>query len=181
MSQELEILKIVTQRLQKGELSYMITGSIAANFYAVPRMTRAIDIVIEIKKEDVDRLLALFEKDFYIDRDSVIEAVEQKGMFNLIHNEYVLKIDFIIRKDLPYRKLEFERRHEIEIDGIPMWIVSPEDLVLYKLFWAKESFPEMQLGDVKNLLRMVKDLDIRYIKKWIQPLDLEKVYEKVKE
>lgn len=180
MSQELEVLKIVTQRLQKGKIPYMITGSIATSFYAVPRMTRDIDIVIEIKTEDADRLLTFFEKDFYIDRDSVIEAIDQKGMFNVIHNEYVLKIDFIVRKDSSHWKLEFERRRPIEIEGVPMWVVSPEDLILSKLFWAKDSLSEMQLGDVKNLLNMVKDIDIRYVGQGIQSLGLEEIYSKVK-
>lgn len=61
-----------------------------------------------------------------------------------------------------------------------MWIVSPEDLILSKLFWAKDSFSEMQLGDVKNLLRMVKDLDTSYIEKWVESLGVREVYHQVK-
>ena len=159
----------------------MITGSIATNFYAVPRMTRDIDIVIEVKKEDTNRLSALFEKDFYIDRESVIEAVDQKGMFNMIHNESVFKIDFIVRKDSSYRKLEFERRRQVEVEGVGLWIVSPEDLILSKLVWAQDSRSEMQLGDVRNLLSMVKDIDISYLERWVRSLGIEKVYRKAKE
>jgi hypothetical protein len=40
MSEELEVVKEVVQRLDKGGIAYMITGSTAANFYTVPRMTR---------------------------------------------------------------------------------------------------------------------------------------------
>ena len=47
VAEELELLKLVCQRLEEAGIAYMLTGSLAANFYAVPRMTRDIDIVIE--------------------------------------------------------------------------------------------------------------------------------------
>ena len=39
MSDELEVLKAVTAELERAGIPYMVTGSMAANFYAVPRMT----------------------------------------------------------------------------------------------------------------------------------------------
>jgi len=96
MSEELEVLNIVSWRLNEAEIPYMISGSIAANYYTVPRMTRDIDIVIELKQEDIDKFVALFEKDFYLNRETVTNEVSRQGMFNLIHNRYVVKIDFII-------------------------------------------------------------------------------------
>ncbi len=180
MSEESKVLKDVSRRLNGAGIAHMITGSIAANFYAVPRMTRDIDIVIEICKNDVDRIAELFENDFYIDRESISEAIERQGMFNALHNEYVLKVDFIVCKEIPYRKLEFQRRRLVELEGESIWIVSPEDLILSKLFWAKDSFSEVQLGDVKNLLRLVKSLDISYLEKWMQTLGLQEVYQQVK-
>ena len=47
MITELYVLKIVVGRLEAAGIPYMVTGSIAANFYTVPRMTRDIDIVGE--------------------------------------------------------------------------------------------------------------------------------------
>ncbi|MBI2870811.1 MAG: hypothetical protein HYY14_03785 [Candidatus Omnitrophica bacterium] len=140
-------------------------------------MTRDIDVVVEIMNEDVNRLVSLFEKDFYIERGAVEEAIAVRGMFNIIHNAYVLKVDFIVRKDSAFRELEFGRRRKIELEGVPMWIVSPEDLILSKLFWAKESSSEMQIKDVENLLRMVSDLDVSYIEHWVSSLGLEDIYQ----
>jgi hypothetical protein len=50
MSEELEVLITVTGRLETADIPYMITGSMAANYYTVPRMTRDIDIVVELSK-----------------------------------------------------------------------------------------------------------------------------------
>jgi len=180
MTEEQRILKDVCQRLERAAIPYMITGSIAANFYAVPRMTRDIDIVIEIQKEHAAVLLDLFQDDFYVDRDSVSEAIEKKGMFNIIHLTDVLKVDFIVRKNSPYRKIEFERRCPLTLEGVVIWVVSPEDLIISKLYWAKDSLSELQLGDVKNLLGTLSDLDMAYIERWCHSLGLDKIYQQVK-
>jgi len=79
MSEELEVLKIVTQRLKEGDIDYMVSGSIAANYYTVPRMTRDIDIVVELEQADIDRFVSLFRRDFYIDREMVNREVLRQG------------------------------------------------------------------------------------------------------
>ncbi len=158
----------------------MLTGSFAANFYAVPRMTRDIDIVIAIENPDAEKIFQLFKNDFYICRDSIIEAIEHESMFNIIHNEFVFKIDFIIRKHAFYRENEFQRRRQILLDDVSIWIVAPEDLIISKLFWAKDSESEIQIKDVRNLFLSIKNLDNEYIHKWIKALDLEPIYKKVK-
>ena len=129
-----------------------MTGSIAANFYAVPRMTRDIDIVVELSDQDVDRLIEIFQRDFYVEREAVQRAVSDKGMLNLIHTAYVIKIDFIVRKEGDYRHEEFSRRRLASVEGNEFFIVAPEDLILSKLEWAKDTQSEVQLADVRNLL-----------------------------
>jgi hypothetical protein len=176
MSEELEVLKIVTGRLNEAEIPYMISGSIAANYYTIPRMTRDIDIVIELKKNAIDKFVALFENDFYVNREMVANEVSHQGMFNLIYNRYVIKIDFIIKKSSVHRNAEFSNRKQVLIDQCPMWFVSAEDLVISKLLWAKKSHSEMQLKDVANLMDTVDNLDSEYIDNWIRELDLEQIY-----
>jgi hypothetical protein len=179
MSEELEVLKIVTKRLEEAGIDYMISGSIAANYYTIPRMTRDIDIVIELKQENIDKFVSFFEDDFYINKETVINEVSRQGMFNAIYNRYVVKIDFIIKKSSEYQQNAFSRRSQFLIEQSPMWFISAEDLIISKLVWAKDSYSEMQLKDVRNLIETVVDLDIKYIKNWITRLDLEQIYKEV--
>jgi predicted nucleotidyltransferase len=106
----------------------------------------------------------------------VREAVKNRGMFNLIHDRYIVKVDFVVRKDTPYRRREFARRKKISIDGQDVYVVAPEDLILSKLAWAKDSKSEVQLKDVKNLLQSVKKLDRRYLTRWARQLGVESLY-----
>ena len=101
-------------------------------------------------------------------------------MFNFLHNETVVKVDFIVRKFDPYHELEFSRRRSIEIDDIKIWTVSPEDLVINKLSWAKETYSETQLNDVRNILNGVKNIDLDYIKTWISNLGLDEIFKRIK-
>ena len=63
---EIDIVRDISQRFEQARIPYMLTGSMAMNYYAQPRMTRAIDIVIAITPEDVGRISALFRPDYYV-------------------------------------------------------------------------------------------------------------------
>jgi predicted nucleotidyltransferase len=129
------------------------------NYYAQPRMTRDIDVVMDLKESDAGTLIDLFKEDYYIDRDAVIRAIAQRSIFNLIHQDSVIKVDGIVRKDDPYPQEEFARKQRVSIEDFHTWIVSVEDLILSKLYWARNSHSELQLRDVRNLLRIDCDRD----------------------
>ena len=180
MAAEVGVLKLVCEKLESVGIPYMLTGSFAANFFAVPRMTRDIDLVIEVLDVDLDKFAQLFEGDFYFEKEALVQAINYTSMFNIIHQDTVCKIDFIIRKKNPYRQLEFQRRQRVLFDGAQIWIVSPEDLIISKLFWAKDSLSQMQLRDVRNILFNAKDLDVAYMEKWVTELGLVELYDKAK-
>ena len=179
MSEELEVLKTVTQRLDEARIPYVISGSIAANYYTVPRMTRDLDVVVEMQESDVKNFVRLFHEDFFVDEDMVKAEVKRRGIFNLIQSTYIIKIDFILRKESSWQEAVFNRRQKVQIDNMSIWLISTEDLIVAKLLWAKDSVSETQLNDVRNLLQSTHRLDEAYIKQWIATLGLQEVYQKV--
>lgn len=170
MFSELDLLLDVARRLEQAGLDYMLTGSMALNHYAQPRMTRDIDFVLALLLKDLDLLPLVFGEDFYFSPEAAREAIFQQSCFNAIHQESLIKVDFMIRKREDYRLIEFERRRRIEVSGHPLWIVSKEDLILSKLDWARQSQSERQLSDVENLLATGADMD--YLRTWSQRLNL---------
>jgi len=168
---EIDIVRDISDRFEQAGVPYMLTGSMAMNYYAQPRMTRDIDMVIAIVPEDVDRVTALFRPDYYISEESIRESLVHESIFNLIHQESVIKVDCIIRKSSEYRRAEFERRQRILILDFTTFIVSKEDLIISKLVWAKDSRSEVQLSDVKNLL--ATGYDAAYLRHWTRELGLD--------
>ncbi len=179
MPGEIEVLKDVARRLEGIAIPYMITGSFAANFYTVPRMTRDIDVVVALRREDVDKVVEAFQGDYYCDANRVREAIAKGTMFNLIHQGSIVKVDFIPRKNVEYRRTEFDRRRVIAVEGQSIWIVAPEDLVLSKLLWAKEGGSEVQMKDVSNLVATAS-LDGSYLDQWARTLGVDDLLKKAR-
>src|SRR5690606_32657345 len=152
----------------------------ALNHYAQPRMTRDMDLVVDLGAEDVERIVELFQDAYEPDPEEIRSAIARRRMFNLIHSERVVKVDMIVRKDSPYRIEEFRRRRRVQYGVVSLWIVAPEDLVLSKLEWAKESHSDFQLRDVRTLLNAVQELEWSYIERWASILGVETLLDEVR-
>ena len=177
MNGEIVVIEDVSKKLIEYKIPFMLTGSIAMNFYVEPRMTRDIDIVVYLQKENISAIMKMFEKDYYIDEDSVRMAIDNNRMFNIVHNETVTKVDFILRKKTEYRLMEFERRQLVNFGNIPTYIVGKEDLILSKLDWMKNSKSDIQKKDISLLLS--SDYDKDYVTKWSTELGLQTLLEEI--
>ena len=165
---ELDVLRVVSERLEAARIEYMLTGSYALAYYTTPRMTRDLDLVVALSERDVTSVSAIFSADFYVDEDDVRSAVQSERMFNLMHLESGIKLDFIVRKTSEYRQVEFARRQRVALAGVSLWIASREDLILSKLLWGKDSASELQKRDVRSLID--SSVDRAYIEQWAERL-----------
>jgi hypothetical protein len=176
---ELEIMQLISSRLEAAGIAYMVTGSIAAAIFGPPRMTRDIDVVLELDAAQTDLIVSLFAADFLADPDSIRTAVRERGMFNLIHRDAVIKVDFIVRKDTSYRQTEFQRRQRTLVAGRPIWVVAVEDLLLSKLLRAQPSHSELQLRDVRAVIESGHPIDRHYIEQWAAELGIMDLWREV--
>jgi hypothetical protein len=88
------------------------------------------------------------------------EALEKMGEFNFIDTNTGLKIDFWIVKN-EFNRQEIKRGIVKRIDGQKVKFISPEDLILSKLLWYKESQSALQIEDIKSILKISK-VDLKY-------------------
>ncbi len=164
-------LRILIQFFEKYNIPYMLSGSMAMSTYTGPRYTRDFDFIVHLKPSDVKLLMEYFKEGYYCEEDAIREAIEKEGMFNIIDHQSNYKADFVILKNNPYRKKEFERRKQVEFLDMKIFLVSPEDLVISKLIWIQELQSSIQAEDIK-MLSSLKDLDWSYIYEWISNLNL---------
>jgi hypothetical protein len=174
---ELDVLRDVSSRLESAGISFMLTGSVAMSYYAKPRMTRDIDLVISLAETQTEEFFRLFENEYYFDRKTVAHAISLRRTFNLIHNDAVIKVDCVVLKNDAYRQEEFARRTQITLGDFQTWIVSREDLILSKLFWAKDSKSEMQLADARNLLST--ECDMEYLRSRAKTIGVDESLEEL--
>ena len=76
-----------------------------------PRSTHDIDIVIAINKKVVKQLKKIFPSpEYYLDEDSIYEAIDNHTMFNLLDIQDGDKVDFWILTNDPFDQSRFSRR-----------------------------------------------------------------------
>ncbi len=167
----LSFLQFIIHYLNDRNIPYMLSGSVALSVYTLPRATRDFDFIINLQPKDADAFVANFKEGFYCDADAVKEAIKNSSMFNIIDHSSGFKANFVILKDNTFRQTEFNRRKQVDFYGSPIYIVSPEDLLLSKLIWIQEIKSNLQMEDIKNL-STVQGLDWDYIHKWIKSLNL---------
>ena len=172
MNEQLEFLRLIASRLDAAGIPYMLTGSMAMSVYVAPRMTRDLDFVVECNAKDAQRFVELFSPDCYVDSGAVREAIRDRRSFNIIHNEWIAKADFIVRKDSDYRRTEFGRRRSVDMGGWSMQVVTAEDLLLTKLQWWKDGSSELHHRDAALLASQAPDLDWDYVRSWADKLGL---------
>ena len=172
---EEEVLKEVITSLEELSIPYALTGGLAVSFYGYPRSTHDFDLIVQIPHggQNIKKLLSTFGKDFYISEQGIIDALLHKTMFNLIHHETGLKIDFWILKDDEYDREAFKRRRKWDLLDENISILAPEDMIINKLLWYKVSESDKHLNDVKGIYNVQKEkLDLNYLKKWAQKLSI---------
>ena len=81
----------------------------------------------------------------------------------------------IVCQQIKYRLTEFNRRQRVKFENLKTWIVSKEDLIISKLYWARKSHSERHLRDVVNLA--ATGCDAAYIDRWTHALGIFTLWE----
>lgn len=90
MKDELDIVQDISAKFMEAGIPFMLTGSMAMNYYAQPRMTRDIDVVVALEATDIPNIVHLFGSDYYVPREAIENSINHGSMFNLIHFESVV-------------------------------------------------------------------------------------------
>ena len=163
----------VTKIFEQVGIPYYLGGSIASSLFGIPRTTLDIDIVVDIRQQQIPLLIKnIPEKEYYLDADVMMDAVKHGTSFNIIHRDTFYKVDVFIPQDDLFQKEVFARRIKRNLSNeIPesLFFPSPEDIVLLKLKWYKAggNVSEKQWTDILGVLKAQrKQLDRAYMSKW---------------
>jgi hypothetical protein len=173
--EQLKLIQLLVDRIGTLGIRYFITGSIASSYYGIPRYTHDIDVVVAISKQDAEEIVRLFSGEGYISQEGIRDALSGTGMFNFIHAETGLKVDFWIDLGEPFTKSCFARARQVELsEGFWVMMGSPEDVLLHKVYWDHLMPSERQLRDAQGILSVLGEkLDVAYIEKWAKDLGIK--------
>jgi hypothetical protein len=141
-----------------------------------------VDIVAALHPEHVAPLVGRLEEAYYIDADMLHDAIQNHSSCNLIYLESMLKIDLFIPRDEQFEASIFQRARAEEYEtakgAYRFWFTSPEDLVLRKLEWYRNTdlSSERQWADILGVLKVqASALDFDYMHVWAQRLGLSEL------
>ena len=183
MSQQ-ELLKKVVGTLDQNGIDYMVTGSVASSLQGEPRSTHDIDLVVAIREADIGPLVKAFPPPaYYLDAESIREAIAHRSMFNLLDVAEGDKVDFWILTDQTFDRSRFARKYAEAVLGMSLKVSTPEDTILAKLQWAVASGgSEIHFTDALRIFEVQgSSLDLGYMDRWVVTLGVEELWNRLQD
>ena len=175
---EHDLIQVFTRRLNKLALPYMVTGAVAATIYGEPRLTHDIDLVIDLRLQDIEGFVDAFPlEEFYCPPAEVIRLETgrpQRGHFNLIHHETGLKADVYASGKDSLQKWGLANRKAVSIGDEDVWLAPPEYVILRKLEYYREGGSEKHMRDIAGMLELSRDeIDFALLESKVHDMSLE--------
>ena len=100
MSNEIILASLVpvVEAFEQLGIDYYVGGSVASLMHGIFRTTADVDIIAGIRIKDIEPLVLLLLDAFYIDADSIKEAIKHRSEFSLLHFNTMFKVDVSFKK-----------------------------------------------------------------------------------
>jgi predicted nucleotidyltransferase len=137
-----------------GDVSYGVIGGVASAAYGRPRWTKDIDVFC--RAEDADHVLDRFAaRGFDIDRTNPM------WIYKAFRDDVQIDIIFKVRWEVYFDSEMAKRVRPIELEGVEIPVLAPEDIVVMKAMAVDEESP-WHWYDALGILAAV-DLDWEYL------------------
>ncbi len=185
MPDAIRVSLIVTRILEELDVPYLIGGSVASIIHGEPRLTNDIDLVADIREEQIPQLVAALETDFYVDDKAIRRAIRERKSFNILYLKTMYKVDIFIPRGDEWSREQMrlrEGKNLVDGDSSTVRLVSnPETTLLQKLWWFRlgNEVSDRQWRDALGILKIKADrLDYDYLKHWAARLAVSDLLEK---
>lgn len=184
MNELREAFDPVADAFEALHIDYRVGGSVASSRFGVARTTLDIDVVADIRAEHVENFVARLAATYYVDAESIREAIARQRSFNVIHLRTMIKVDVFVLKHRAFDRFAFTRPRAEPIgeDHSRLFTFSsPEDMILVKLEWFRAGGGESrrQWQDVLGILRMQRGrLDLEHLRHWAPTIAVDDLLER---
>ncbi len=179
LPEPLRALALVTQTLESLDVPYFVGGSFASILYGPLRTTHDVDIIAELTTAHISPFIQALGKRFYVDEQTIRDAISHRSSFNLIDLETAFKVDIFIPAGRPAdRQRQLRSLPQLLSDHPPYSarVLSAEDAILSKLEWYRlgNEISERQWNDIIGMLSTQGSrLDMEYLQTWARDLGLQ--------
>ena len=175
----LKVILEVVRVLEDLQVPYAVGGSLASSMRGIPRSTQDGDLVADLRVEHIQPFVAAIAQTFYVSPERVLQAVQRRSSFNVVHLKTAIKVDIFVLSRDPLSLQEMARRQVLPFPGEPgttIHVASAEDTVLQKLLWYRKGnmVSERQWNDILGVLKVQGPrLDFDYLKEWADRIGVD--------
>ena len=183
MLSPLDVLLLVAQTFERIGIGYVVVGSFASSARGRARATADVDMIADMRSEQIPLLTAALAEAFYVDEGAIRRAIESRRSFNLIHLDSMFKVDVFIPPPVGFRREQLRHRRREAVTSDPeesVYLATAEDTVLAKLQWYENGgrVSERQWSDVLGVLDVQANrLDVEYLRATAKELRLDALLE----
>ena len=155
------------QLFERLEVRYVLIGGLAVSAFGIPRPTHDLDFTLAMDRSRLPELFAESEKLGYSVSEEFAKGwVDQVAGMSLIRVQLwlrgkVIDVDLFLSESR-FQESMIQRGIRLEVDGIPAWVASPEDLTLLKLVAGRPR----DIGDILDIRLAQGELDRQYLSHW---------------
>ncbi len=165
------LLVLVFDALDALEISFMLSGSLASNFYGVPRATQDADLVLALTHLPIDAFQQRIGAHFDVDEQLAFEAVTGSRRLVARAKESAFQIELFDLIDDPHDRERFARRRTATVLGRRVSLPTAEDVVVSKLRWFRLAGRRKDWDDARNVMAVQRvALDQAYMRHWCADL-----------
>lgn len=162
-----DIVYAVIDYLNEHDVPYMLVGSLATNFYCVPRSTEDGDVVVETSVAELAHRIRRELTSVTFDPQLSFESVTATRKIVLRTSEHNFEVELFQLSDDEHDQARFARRIQVETLGRKLWVASHEDMIVTKLRWSQHAGREKDVSDARNLIGVQQEnIDWPYVESW---------------
>lgn len=160
------LLEHIARGLDSRGFPYMVIGGQAVLLYGEPRLTRDVDVTLGVGPEKLPALLDwVRESGWQVLVDSPTDFVAKTLVLPCLEPGSGIRIDLLFSFS-PYERQAIQRARVITISETPVRFAAVEDLVIHKIVAGRPR----DLEDVRAVLLKNQNLDVSYVRRWLQEL-----------
>ncbi len=168
-----DVIENIARLFESLNVQYAIMGGIAVRAYGIPRATYDVDFTAAVEEKNLPGLFEGVQALGYTVPDPYLAGWRDEigGMKLLKFRVHLqgrgIDIDVFLAESA-FQDEVLNRRCRLKLNGIEVWLVSPEDLILLKLIANRPR----DIADIGDVLFMQGQLDLSYLQSWAGQLKI---------
>ena len=162
-----EALAALARALEKLDARWYLFGAQAALLYGAARLTADVDVTVQLGDRQTAELVRALEKaGFRLRVRDVGEFVARTRVLPFVHPRSGMPIDIVLAGP-GLEDLFFRRRRRRIVEGVPVPVASPEDVVVMKVLAGRGKDED----DVIAILAAQRKLNLERVRKTLDALE----------